>query len=50
MAVRKRYQVMSLTEAAAGRVQEIMAHAATPPYGLRIGVKTGGCAVMSYTM
>ncbi len=50
MAARKRYQVMSLTEAAADRVQEIMSGAATTPYGLRVGVKNGGCAGMSYTM
>ena len=50
MAARKRFQVMSLTESAAERVQEIMSNAATPPYGLRVGVKNGGCAGMSYTM
>ncbi len=50
MAARKRYQVMSLTEAAASRVQEIMDKAATRPFGLRVGVKNGGCAGMSYTM
>ena len=50
MAARKRFQVMSLTEAAASRVQEIMANAATRPFGLRVGVKNGGCAGMSYTM
>ena len=50
MAVRKRYQVMSLTESAAARVQEIMGNAATKPFGLRVGVKNGGCAGMSYTM
>ncbi len=50
MAARKRYQVMSLTEAAAGRVREIMDSSATPPFGLRVGVKNGGCAGMSYTM
>ena len=41
---------MSLTEAAAARVQEIVAGAKRPPYGLRVGVKNGGCAGMSYTM
>ncbi len=50
MAVRKRYQVMSLTESAAARVQEIMEAAASRPFGLRVGVKNGGCAGMSYTM
>ena len=50
MAARKRYQVMSLTDSAAARVQEIMSNAAVPPFGLRVGVKNGGCAGMSYTM
>ncbi len=47
---RKRFQVVSLTDAAATRVQEIMTTAAGPVYGLRVGVKNGGCAGMSYTM
>ena len=47
---KKRFQVMSLTDAAAARVQEIMTNAAKPSYGLRVGVKNGGCAGMSYTM
>ena len=41
---------MSLTEAAASRVKEIMAKAETPSAGLRVGVRNGGCAGMSYTM
>ena len=44
------FKVVSLTEAAAGRVREIMANASRPLYGLRVGVKNGGCAGMSYTM
>ena len=43
-------QVMTLTEAAAERVREIMARAERPLAGLRIGVKNGGCAGMEYTM
>jgi iron-sulfur cluster assembly protein len=46
----RKIQVMSLTEAAAGRVKEIMANAAEPILGVRVGVKNGGCAGMSYTM
>ncbi len=46
----RKFQVMSLTDAAAARVQEIMANATRPLYGLRVGVKNGGCAGMSYTM
>ncbi len=41
---------MSLTEAAASRVKEIMAKAEKPAAGLRVGVRNGGCAGMSYTM
>jgi iron-sulfur cluster assembly protein len=45
-----RRKVMGLTEAAASRVKEIMANAETPAVGLRVGVRNGGCAGMSYTM
>jgi iron-sulfur cluster assembly protein len=45
-----RMKVMSLTEAAASRVKEIMAGAERPTAGLRVGVRNGGCAGMSYTM
>jgi iron-sulfur cluster assembly protein len=41
-------KVMTLTEAAASRVKEIMADKAA--VGLRVGVRNGGCAGMSYTM
>ena len=47
---RTAFKVVSLTDAAADRVREIMANASTPLYGLRVGVKNGGCAGMSYTM
>ena len=43
-------QVMTLTDAAADRVREIMAKSDKPVVGLRIGVKNGGCAGMEYTM
>ncbi len=45
-----RFKVMSLTPAAATRVREILSNAATPEAVLRVGVKNGGCAGMSYTM
>jgi iron-sulfur cluster assembly protein len=41
---------MSLTDAAAARVREIITNSQTPIVGLRVGVKNGGCAGMSYTM
>jgi iron-sulfur cluster assembly protein len=47
---KSRFKVMTLTDAAAERVREIMANADTPMAGLRVGVKNGGCAGMSYTM
>ncbi len=45
-----RRQVMSLTDAAAARVRELTEAAGRPLAGLRVGVKNGGCAGMSYTM
>jgi len=47
---KSRFKVMTLTDAAAERVREIMAQSETPVAGLRVGVKNGGCAGMSYTM
>jgi iron-sulfur cluster assembly protein len=41
---------MRLTDAAAGRIREIMAKAEKPVAGVRVGVKNGGCAGMAYTM
>ncbi len=45
-----RFKAMSLTDAAAARVREIITNSQTPIVGLRVGVKNGGCAGMSYTM
>jgi iron-sulfur cluster assembly protein len=45
---RPRPQVVTLTEAAADRVREIMARAKVPYAGLRVGVKNGGCAGQEY--
>ena len=50
MGARPKMNVISLTEAAALRVKDIIANADRPLYGLRVGVKNGGCAGMSYTM
>lgn len=47
---RPRPKVVSLTEAAAARVQEIMAKADKPYMGLRVGVKNGGCAGQEYVL
>jgi len=43
-------KVMTLTDAAAERVREIMTRSDRPVAGLRVGVKNGGCAGMEYTM
>jgi iron-sulfur cluster assembly protein len=47
---RPRPQVVTLTEAAAERVREIMAKADKPHAGLRVGVKNGGCAGQEYIL
>ena len=44
------FKVMTLTDAAANRVKDIMARSDKPLAGVRVGVKNGGCAGMSYTM
>jgi len=47
---RPRPQVMRLTDAAAERIKAVMANADRPIAAVRVGVKNGGCAGMSYTM
>ncbi|WP_371130833.1 HesB/IscA family protein [Phenylobacterium sp.] len=47
---RPRPQVVSLTEAAADRVRDIMARADKPYAGLRVGVKNSGCAGQEYIL
>ena len=42
--------VMTVTDAAAARVRELIARAGKPVAGVRVGVEKGGCAGMSYTM
>ena len=46
---RPRPKPVSLTDAAAERVREIMANAEKPYVALRVGVKNGGCAGQEYT-
>ena len=48
MAARPKPQVMTLTDAAADRVRDIVAKAEQPVAGIRVGVTKGGCAGMSY--
>ena len=47
---RERPKVVSLTDAAAERVRDIMAKADKPYVGLRVGVKNGGCAGQEYVL
>jgi iron-sulfur cluster assembly protein len=47
---RPKLKVVSLTDAAAARIKDIMAKAERPIAGVRVGVKNGGCAGMEYTM
>jgi len=42
--------IMSLTDAAAERVREIMAGSDKPVMGVRVGIKDAGCAGQSYTL
>jgi iron-sulfur cluster assembly protein len=44
------FKVITLTDAAARRVKDIIAKADRPLAGVRVGVRNGGCAGMSYTM
>ncbi len=47
---RPRPKIVSLSDAAAARVREIMAAASGPCAGLRVGVKNGGCAGQEYVV
>jgi iron-sulfur cluster assembly protein len=44
-----RFQIMSMTDAAADRVREII-DGRDGAHGVRVGVKKGGCAGMEYTI
>ena len=43
-------QIITLSDNAAQRIKEIMTNAKDSSIGVRIGVKSGGCAGMSYVM
>ena len=45
-----REQVIKLSQNAAERIKEIMSKAEGKTIGVRVGVKSGGCAGMSYIM
>ena len=42
--------MIKLSDNAASRIKEIMSKADTSAIGVRVGVKSGGCAGMSYVM
>jgi iron-sulfur cluster assembly protein len=44
------FKIMSLTDAAAERITEIIEDSDEPVIGLRVGIKNAGCAGVSYTM
>ena len=44
------FKIMSLTDAAAERISEIIEDSEKPVIGLRVGIKNAGCAGVSYTM
>ena len=43
-------QIIKLSDKAVGRIKEIMSNAKSPTIGIRVGIKSGGCAGMSYIM
>ncbi len=43
-------QIIKLSDKAAERIKLIMSKAETSAIGVRVGVKSGGCAGMSYVM
>ena len=45
-----KFQVMSITDAAADRIREIIDDSEAPIAGVRVGVKNAGCAGMAYTL
>lgn len=51
MTMAGQFAVMTLTDAAVDRVREIVDAAGDPAvFGVRVGIKNGGCAGMSYTL
>jgi len=44
------FKIMSLSDAAAARISEIIEDSDKPVIGVRVGVKNAGCAGMAYTL
>jgi iron-sulfur cluster assembly protein len=45
-----RMQALTVTDAAAKRVQELLARRERPALGIRVGVRSRGCSGLSYTI
>ena len=43
-------QIIKISQNAANKIKEIMSQDKNSSIGIRVGVKTGGCAGMSYVM
>ncbi|MGO8918159.1 MAG: HesB/IscA family protein [Stellaceae bacterium] len=41
---------MTVTEAAAGRIQALLARRGKPSVGIRVGVRSRGCSGLTYTL
>ena len=50
VSVRERPKAITLTDAAASRIKDIMQDAESQFIGVRLGVKNAGCAGMAYTL
>ena len=48
--MRARQQALSVTDAAAQRIQALLAKRGKPSVGVRIGVRSRGCSGLSYTL
>lgn len=44
------FEVMTMTEAAASRVKNVVPASDGPAAGIRVGIRKGGCAGMEYTI
>jgi len=44
------FAVMTMTDAAADRVNQIVSNSGADAKGIRVGIKKGGCAGMEYTI
>lgn len=45
-----RFAIVTLTDAAIERVEDIVSGSSEEAFGIRVGVKNGGCAGMEYTI